>query len=103
MTSTPRTTSTIDDNQKIRRRRGGSTYVSNETLWNTDVSLAARTVHSMLLDLAWEATRENRDVYTTQLLKTEAQIAADAGCSLTALRGYIEELRQAGLVKTVRA
>jgi hypothetical protein len=87
-----------------RRHRAGFTAARNEVMWNTSLSLAARALHVLLLDLAFQATRDGRaEVYTTQLDLTEEDIAAKAGCSVGALRGYVQELREARLVKTVRA
>lgn len=78
----------------------GFTKVSNEVVFDEGLSFGARVAYSAFLHLAWRAGRR-RDDHGVELPPLDAT-AKQVGCSRTALRGYLDELRKVGLVVTVR-
>jgi hypothetical protein len=78
----------------------GFAKVPSALALDLDLSLQARAVYPVLLDLAWTECRA-RAGEEAELPPLE-QIAAAAGCSVTALKGYVSELRNAGWLETRR-
>lgn len=78
----------------------GYTRVANDVLFDTRLSLGARVTYGGLHHLAWVAgRRKEKDGVRLPPLD---EIALKVGCSRTALKGYVTELRQSGLVVTIR-
>lgn len=78
----------------------GFEKVPDELATEQGLTLQARAVYPILLYLAWKAgARAGERVELPPLEK----IAEAAGCGVTALKGYVAELRRAGWIETRRA
>jgi hypothetical protein len=80
----------------------GFTKVPNRLVRDVSLSLAARGLHAVLLDLAWQETGVVEDVYEIRFELTEEEIAVAAGCSVDAFRNRADELGRAGFVTRTR-
>jgi hypothetical protein len=79
---------------------GGSfTKLPNALLFDTDVSLGARLAYALLNHLLWEVGGEPGEEVG---MPTMAELASRLGCSVTALKGYLQELRDTGWIGTRR-
>src|SRR5438132_13965631 len=73
--------------------RRGYTQTRNSVAWNARLSLSARTVHTLLLDLAFKATKDpSREVYESiEFPLTEQELAASVGRALNGLSVHVQE------------
>lgn len=69
---------------------------------DTRLSLQARAIYMLVRHLIWQETRENEDTMRAEI-GTLADMSKPAGCSVTALKEYLAELRRAGWLTTTRA
>jgi hypothetical protein len=78
----------------------GFTKAQNAVVFDRSLSMGARLTHTALVHLAWQ--RRGDDESVGVYLPALDQIAEMIGCSRTALKGYVTELRLDGLVVTRR-
>ena len=82
--------------------KGGWEPIPSALIGDTRLSLQTRAVYMLLRNLVWQETRTNEDTMTAEIGTVE-DIARAAGCSVTAMKGYLAELRSAGWVSVSRA
>lgn len=79
----------------------GFEKIPNDLLLDVTISLPARAVYAFLRHLIWKETGRNQGTLSGSLAPL-GELAAEIGCSRTALKGYLQELRYAGWIATVR-
>jgi hypothetical protein len=65
------------------------------------LSLQTRAVYMVLRNLIWQETRATEDVMSAEIGTLE-DLAKAAGCSRTAMKAYLAELREAGWIDVAR-
>lgn len=76
--------------------------IPSALIGDTRLSLQTRAVYALLRNLIWQETRASEDTMTATI-GTVDDIARAAGCSVTAMKTYIRELREAGWVGVSRS
>jgi hypothetical protein len=82
--------------------KGGWEPIPSALIGDTRLSLQTRAVYMLLRNLIWRELRANEETMTAEI-GTVDDIARAAGCSVTAMKGYIRELRAAGWVSVSRS
>jgi hypothetical protein len=80
----------IIQNEALKQWEGGFTAIPNRILENPDLSLGARMVYAMLLKYAWQ-----KDF----CFPAQERLADDLGIGTRSVRTYLNELREAKLIK----
>jgi hypothetical protein len=79
----------------------GFTKAPNAVVFDTSLSIGARTTHTALTHLTWQRNGKT-DKPTPTALPSMVEIARLIGCSKTTLGGYMTELRAQGVVVSAR-